>query len=122
MLSDVVHQERDDHHRDQERHQHADAEDEQLIARESEAVLDDLEKAGAEHDRDRKDKRELGCHCTGDADHQASEDRGARAGRSGEDRCDQLEQADQEGILESQVAEPVDSRHFVFVDRFDNDE
>ena len=69
--------------------------------------FDDLQKTGTGHDRDRQNESEVCGGLPGNTDHNAAEDGGTGTGSSRQAGCNQLEEADNKGILIAQFAETV---------------
>lgn len=121
MGFDVLHQEFDGQHRDDEGDDHPDSEDRALVAGEMVEVAQ-LQQRAAEHRRDRQEERKFCGRGAGDPDHQRPDDRRAGAGRAGEEGRDQLEDPDDDRVLVGEIVDAVNPGLFGRVVVFDDDE
>ena len=115
VRTDIIHKKTDDQYGYDKGDDHADCQNCHFHAGKSQSVFDDLEKAGAEHDRDRQNKCEARRHSPGNADHDPAQDRRAGSGCSRKDRCDQLKQSYDERLAVCQVPKPPGNRFFAVV-------
>ena len=107
VLLDEAHQELDRDDRDDERDDQAGHEHHPLGGGVGEAVLEELQQAPAEHDRDGKEERELGGDGARGAHQHRADDDGAGARRAGDDG-EALEDADDERLGIGHLLERVD--------------
>ena len=105
MLFDVAHQEADGQQADHKGHHHADEHYADLQAGEGVAgqqILDQLQAAGARHDRNGQVEGKLGGHGAAQAQQQAAHDGGAAAAGAG-NQAQHLPQAHHQGVLPGQL-------------------
>ena len=121
MLFDKVHEETDGKDRHEEGHGQSDNKIEDFPSRKAEAELDQLEKAGPEHDRDSQKEGVFGGQLAVHAQKDAPQDGRAGPGGTG-DQGQDLENADEKGCFDRDLGDPVDGGGKGGVSLFDDDE